>query len=171
MPKLRETFKATLSRFLPIAVWLGLILLLTWLALLLGNYLVSGTNWTASSLTFRLRRPVTPEFVTTVFTWISAVLVFVVVPVICLPIGSRVALEGFAGFSWKSLKAVGRFRYWLAYVVLFGLGIWIPYQLVWWIPDVEGFYVETISMVMRVGVAYLVAITAWLLVASLVGKR
>lgn len=171
--KLAATFRAQAGRLPAFAVWAAVFVVLVVLVLQLHGYREQAANWTSSWLTLRLRRPVTPAAMSSVFWWAITLMAGAVVPVLLLPWGLLTARYGFQGFAWSNLKAscrtARRLRYWLSYGVFFVAGVVIPYQLAWWIPGVEGFYLETASLIVRLGVAYVIAVTCWMLLASAVG--
>jgi len=173
-PKLAATFQGQTRRLLAFAVWAGVLVLLIFLVLQLHGYREQAANWTSSWLTLHLRRPVTPARMSSMFWWAITLFGVIVVPVLLLPWGSRTARYGFHGFAWTSLEASCRtlksIRYWLAYGALFVLGAVLPYKLVWWIPEVGGLYLETASLIVRLAVSYLIAVTCWLLLASTVAS-
>jgi len=102
------------------------------------------------------------------------VVVWVLLPLLLLPWGAEVAANGFAGFGGRSLRTAWRvFRrgsHWSSYVVLFALGVYVPSQLVYWIPEVQSFGGQAASLAGRFLAAYLLFITAWLVLASLLGR-
>ena len=54
--------------------------------------------------------------------------------------------------------------YWLWFCLLLGLGIYLPYKLVWWIPDLQTIRQQAWSMSLRFLLAYVVGVTAFLAV-------
>jgi hypothetical protein len=52
-------------------------------------------------------------------------------------------------------------------VLLLPAALAVGYLLVWWVPQVEGFTAQALSMVARWGLAYLLVLLAWL---NLLGK-
>jgi hypothetical protein len=169
-----STFGFSANRLVAFALWTLILAAALAFVYWVGGHQEGVANWLSSFLTLRLRRPVTPVFVASMFSWVITIAGFIVLPALWLPAGSRTAHEGFRGLSWtgmkKSFRLPGRPHYWIAYIVLFVAGAGVPYLLVWWIPEVRGFYAETTSLVLRFLVAYLLAITSWLLLASMVGR-
>jgi hypothetical protein len=82
--------------------------------------------------------------------------------------------KGFAGFGGRSLaaawKVFRRGRYWVSYLAVFALGIYVPVQLVHWVPEVESLGAQVASLAARFLAAYLMMVTAWLVLASLLGR-
>jgi len=61
-------------------------------------------------------------------------------------------------------------RYWLACALLVLAGICLPGRLIWWILPLHGLFLETLSMLVRFSLAYLLAVTAWLTLAAVIGR-
>jgi hypothetical protein len=171
--RLSSTFRTALHRLLPFSIWALILAFVMWSTFQLETYRTPAANWTASFLSLNLRVPVAPATVSSVFHWAIMLLALVVVPMLLLPLGSSAAREGFRSFAWrnakKSIRVAKRLRYWAAFGVFLILGAVIPYQLVWWIPEVDGLYPETASLVVRFLLAYVLAVTSWLLMASMAG--
>jgi hypothetical protein len=170
-----SAFGFSLSRLTAFALWTLILVVALGFVFWMGGYEERVANWLSSFLTFRLRRPVTPAAVAWTFSWIIMIASVVVLPALLLPAGSQAAREGFSGLSWsgikRSLRLPRRLRYWGAYAALLLAGVVLPYVLVWWIPEVGGFYAETTSLVARFLAAYLLAVTSWLVLVSLVGQE
>jgi len=149
-----SSFRPSVRRVAIFALWLVALASAILLTLQLGPRLESTADWIASALTFRLRRPIAP---TRVFGLISlgvATLAFIVVPFLMLQF-----------WKWKP-----RPRFFLSYVAIFVIGAYIPYKLVWWIPEFDNLSGQAVSMTFRFLAAYLLAVTAWLVLASMLGR-
>ncbi len=86
-----------------------------------------------------------------------------------LPLISQAAGGGFS--ARVALRIPGQWRYWNIGVVIFVLaGAYFPYRLIWWIPEVGSFAAQAASVIVRFGLAYVLAVTAWLLLAALIGR-
>src|SRR5579864_7221046 len=59
-------------------------------------------------------------------------------------------------------------RPWILPVVAI-LGIYLPYKLIGWHPQLSGLQMQTTSLAIRFGVAFLMIVTSWLTLASLLG--
>lgn len=101
--------------------------------------------WTASLLTFKTRKPVTPESVGRVYAAAVWLLKWFVLPVILLG-------------QWK------RPRFWLLFAGVLLIGWYFPRRLVHWTPDFKTTTAEAASMLARWSVAYLLGIACWLAV-------
>lgn len=94
-----------------------------------------------------------------------------VVVTIFLPIASTVSAAGFAYGVLRSLHVLKRAMYWVWFCVLIFVGVYIPYKLVWWIPNLSDLRKQAWSMGLRFFAAYLIVTTAWIAVVWMVGVR
>ena len=89
---------------------------------------------------------------------------WVILPVSLLPM-----LSAIAGDGWRGFRAFGAFTrkwlYWIEAPLLLLGALALPLKLLGWVPQVGGFGMQTASFVLRAGVAYLLFVTAWLLLA------
>ena len=80
-----------------------------------------------------------------------------------------------AGFAVNGAGALASYKHWWYWVCALGLlvvGVYLPYKLVTWVPGVHGLTLQTISLVARAGIGYLLLVTAWLMLAYVsVGGR
>lgn len=53
---------------------------------------------------------------------------------------------------------------------LVAVGAYLPHLLIGWHPRVAGLTMQTASLAIRFGLAYLLAVSAWLVLASLVAR-
>jgi hypothetical protein len=64
------------------------------------------------------------------------------------------------------LRAIKNWRWWFAYFILLHLAFWIPLRLAHWVPGASTLSAEFTSLILRFTLAYILAITAWLLTIS-----
>jgi hypothetical protein len=89
-----------------------------------------------------------------------------------LPIASTVAAAGLRGKRMaRSLRVLKRPVYWLWFLALVLVGGFVPYKLVWWIPDLTDLRKQAWSMGLRFLVAYVILISAWVALLLVVGER
>jgi len=91
---------------------------------------------------------------------------WIVAPALLLPLAGSAAAEGFRGF----FRRAWRWRYFPGAVVLLAAGAYLPWLLWSWHPALSGVALETASLAVRALAAYALAVTAWLSLASLVGR-
>ncbi len=103
-------------------------------------------------------------------TWVPWALAVAGV-LLLLPLASAMAEEGFRalgrGASWRPLV---RWEFYVGVAVLLVVGVYVPYKLIWWIPTVQGVAAQSVSLGVRFLAAYLLAITAWMVMAAMIGR-
>ncbi len=167
-------FRTTLTRLPALALWLVILYLILWLIAWIGGFVDDLSKWIASWLTMTLRSPVTPRSVAKVLGGIVWFMRWFLVPLALMSFALQVNTQGFSAFRARGIRRAWelfrRLRYWLAYAVLFVIGAYVPYKLVWWVPEVEGLSLEATGMAVRLVAAYLLAVTAWLILLSALGR-
>ena len=86
-----------------------------------------------------------------------------------LPIATTIAVSGFGKRALRSWRVLLRPMYWVWFCVLAFVGAYIPYRLVWWIPNVSDLRRQAWSMGLRFFAAYVLLITAWIALVWMVG--
>jgi hypothetical protein len=157
-------WRTALRHLLPVSAAAIVILLLYFLVAFLSGYNATLAATIASYLTLISRKPVHPSTILRVVNAFFWIVRWIVLPALLLPVASNAARHGWRGL--RGLGAATRNRwYWLEAPLLLLCAVWLPLQLLGWIPRVHGFGMEAISFVMRAGVAYLLFVVAWLALA------
>jgi hypothetical protein len=157
-----------LPAFVFFAVVLGFLMLWT------SNY-ADQSSWQISGYFFtRL-----PHFLQRAFgeirfhQWVEikfTVLTWFLLPAIFLPF---LSVSAYSGFEWSGLRsawrAYAKWKYWLAMVTAAVAGILLPHLLANWTP-VHRLHKEMVSMVLRLLIAYALAITVWLMTSAALGS-
>jgi hypothetical protein len=137
-----------------LSVWIGLV---EWL----GASAPRLAAWLASLLTMVVRKPVSPAslapisgFFWTVILWAG---IIALVPLLSLP-------------ARNALKSLRRWRYWLAAAAGAVVGFWLPWRIFHWAPGFEGFSVQVASVVIRLVIAWMVMVTAWMWLVALAAR-
>jgi len=120
----------------------------------------------ASYLTLKFRKPVKPAAVLHVFNTGLWLVRWVLLPAALVPLFSGVSSRGWRGFGEFGWRRHSRL-YRLEVPVLLVCALWVPFRLVGWVPRVNGFGMEMLSFVLRIAAAYLLFVTASLLLAFL----
>ncbi len=115
-----------------------------------------------SYTTMKLRKPVPPSRVLQAFHVLIWLLRWLVVPAILLPLAADVAIHGWRGFQFRSLRHSRRILYWPAVCALLVCAIWVPLKLVAWVPEISKFTLQMASFLGRIGVGYLLFVAALL---------
>ncbi len=161
-------------RLAPLALWAVLLGGVLWLAGLVDDRIEGAAAWLGSYLTLHWHTPVKPARVETALEWLLWLVEWFVVPMILLPLAAEVADSGFAGFlgrGWRGVwRVVRRGRCWIGYAMFFALGILLPSRLLHWVPKLNGVWLELLSLLVRLGIAYAMFIAIWLVLASWLGR-
>ncbi len=162
-------------RWLPaLVVWAALLIVVLWFLDWIEGLRSDASAWVASWLTMTLWRPISPQGLGRVFSALVWLVNWFVIPLAALPVALQALTTGFGGYRWQGLrkawKLFRRPRYWLAYGLLFVVGAYLPYRLVSWVPEAEGFFTEAASLAARFSLAYVLVVTAWLVLLSLLGR-
>lgn len=120
----------------------------------------------ASWFTLKLRKPVKPATILRIFSVVTWLVRWTVLPMVLLPMVASAASRGWRGFTHFG-KLGGRRVYWLACPLLLLCAFWLPFRLIAWVPTVGSFAMEIISFTVRFLIAYLLFVGAWLLLAFL----
>jgi hypothetical protein len=172
--KLAQAFRTAWPRIPALLVWLVIYGLALWLLAAGREQTQLWAGVTASWLTLKLQKPVSPATTFQAYSWLLWILRWVAVPVVLLPVGVRAALAGFEAFRWSSLRrgwrTFQRARAWLLYLGVLLIGLLLPDWIASWVPKVQGIGIETASMVIRFGVAYVLAVVSWLVLLSLLAQ-
>jgi hypothetical protein len=115
----------------------------------------------ASWLTLKLRKPVKPATMQTVFDAGLWLVRWVLLPILLMPVFAGVARAGWGGWRRPDVRC-RRWPYWIA-VPLLALGAFLaPLKLVGWTPFSGNFWLESLSLLVRAAVAYCILVAGWL---------
>jgi hypothetical protein len=176
LPEFREhagvwaAFRHALRYILALLLWLIPFAALEWYLLSLRKYAPQFGVWfwqkAPSFLHFGSPRRI--FHLADCLLWLLVLAVF---PVIWLPIASTVAAYGLRLRRMvRSLRVLKRVSYWVWFCVLLAIGGYIPYKLVWWIPDLSDLRKQAWSMGLRFLLAYVVLISAWIALLLVTGE-
>ena len=73
-------------------------------------------------------------------------------------------------FFGASPRAILRPRVYPSVAILAVAGGYVPYKLTGWHPQLAGLGLQTASLVIRFGLAFVMAVTAWLILVALLGR-
>lgn len=147
---LRKAFARGLRGLPRFGLWVLVMIVIYWFLAWLDGYAAKPAFAIASWFTLHLRKPVKPESIGMIFTVAIRVLQWAVVPLLLLPL------------AWPPSRRVTGRLWWQTPAFVIG-AFFIPWKLVHWVPNATGVTPETISAVLRFGLAYLVGVTLWLL--------
>jgi hypothetical protein len=132
---------------------LALLIALLWIVGLIDGKSWDMSNWLGSALTMKRKEPVTPDSIHRAIDWILFLVRWIVAPLLVLPLGIRAA----------GAKPVRFWRLALTWIVLFLMGAVLPHAIVHHVPGFPGFWTQILSAAGRFLVAYLLMITAWVI--------
>jgi hypothetical protein len=160
--------KRTLAHVPWFLLWAAIFGAVLWLVGRGWSYDAQTGGWLRHLLPGFLRKSVNPR---TTISLASAVIWFafyVLWPILALPIGGQVASRGLLGFvSTSAFRPIAHLRFWIMYAACFLLGAYIPYKLAWMIPtEPSPLSSQEMSMAIRLGVGYLLLVTAWLVLCA-----
>lgn len=140
-----------------------------------GAYTLDWAKPVASSLTMVSQKPVSFYTVNAVFVAVLDALRWVVFPVVFFALFAGLAtavLRRGRRRLWQrnALRSLRNPLYWVGWLAFVALGLWVPAQLIGWVPVIEGIPLATASVVLRFGVAIALAIFCWTLFLSLLAR-
>jgi hypothetical protein len=165
-----HAFRHALRHIIALVLWVIPLAVVEWCLISLRIYVPQFGVW------FWQKSPVhfglgSPRQVYRVADWLLWFVIWLL-PFIWLPVGSTVAAAGLkAKRMSRSLRLLRRPVYWLWVIVLLLVGVYLPYKLVWWIPDLSTLRKQAWSAGFRFALAYLLLISAWVALLLVIGER
>jgi hypothetical protein len=129
-----------------------------------------------SSFPVSLRRLFSLEFLEAIFQWTIFAVRWIVIPGVVLPFLVRTADLGFRGLSGLGFsecrKTVASVSYWLVLTGAVLAGVLATQKIMNWTPDfrTSSLRHESISLAVRLPLAYLLGLFAWMLTCSQLGR-
>lgn len=161
-----SAYRRALRHVPALAVWALVFIVFAWLLLSLRPYVPQFAVW----LRQKIGAGSSPRNLMDDLNWVLLLIVGLVMPALWVPIATTVSAVGFQPeHIVRSRRVWRRVAYWLWFILLLGLGIYIPYRLVWWIPDLQTLRHQTWSMGGRFLLAYLIGVTAFVGVVWIAG--
>jgi hypothetical protein len=174
---IKTAFGRALRHFAAIAVC-AIVFYLVWaLAGGLAGYQETFPTYVRSMLPATIREYIPLGVQTGSFEVLVFLLQWVAVPGLLLPLALRAADQGFRGFGragWKAWRTtIAGLHYWLILAVAAVLGVYGSNTLLGWRPSSESptFAGETANLVLRMFLAYGLALLSWMVACSLIGQR
>lgn len=172
---LGDAMRATLARVPAFLVWT---LIFGYILFVIGGaweYDAQVGGWSRHVLPLFLRKHVSPRGMTSAFVFLVGLIFYFLVPIVLLPIAAQVSRFNFRGFVGRplldALRPVRELRFWIVYLLCFVIGMYLPYKLAYIDPkENASLHYQTFSMVVRLGVGYLLSVTAWLVVCSAITR-
>jgi hypothetical protein len=97
--------------------------------------------------------------------WLLLLVGGLLIPALWVPMATTISAVGFrAEHIVLSRRVWKRPLYWLWFCLLLGLSVYIPYKLIWWIPDLQTLRQQTWSVAARFLLAYIIGVTGFVAV-------
>jgi hypothetical protein len=169
-------FKTGRRNLAGFALWSAIFVFLVYLVLVITGPAADTdafASWLRSIMPAFLRRQITLATVDSVVSWTICLVLFVLLPGLLLPFAVQFAGQGFAAFrsgfkAWK--QTVSKISYWLWLCILALLGIYLPHRIANWVPNFSSLPLEHFSLAVRLALAFALTVTAWLMLASMLGR-
>ena len=174
-PSFSSSMSAAITRVPAFLVWALIFSFVLWFIGNAWDYDAQVGGWTRHVLPMFLRKHLSPRNLTSAAFGIVWFVAYWLWPIAFLPVGAQVAKFNFRGFFGGRLvdafRPLRELRFWGVYIAAFVLGVYAPYKLVSVTPKINAtLHYQTASMAARFGVAYLLIVTAWLVVASAIAR-
>ena len=156
------------------AAWVLVVAVCFWLVESWSDKAYQYASYLRSILPLGVRRHVSESQMDSSVGLFFSVLFWIIVPGLLLPLGLQMAKRGFRGLGkngWRAwAQAVASREYWPAVIVLALIGVYLPQELIGWVPKITSVSGQTASMVLRFLIAWLLAAKAWVALTSVVGR-
>ena len=155
------------------AICVAIYAVVIWLFCLRLDYNAQLSGWFHHLLPGPIRSRISVRTLTAISRWKTAIFFWFFVPLYFVPFLREGAVRGFGAFTrgWASAaRSFWRLRFWVLYALLFLVGAGVPYKLATMKPHSGSVISQALNMVLRLGAAYLLAITAFIVLASAVGR-
>jgi len=130
-------------------------------------------SWLRSIMPAFLRRHISLEAVDWVVNSAIALLQYALIPGLLLPLGAQIAdhgLRGLGGSVSVWARTVGKVSYWVWFVILALLGVCLADWIKTSHPELSSLWLEHLSLVVRLAIALTLAVSSWLVLASMLGR-
>jgi len=165
-------FRPGLRHVVALALWFALLVLVEWCLFRLRVYVPQFGVWFRQKMPGLLRGAMSPRTVMHAADWLQWFLFWVLVPAMWLPMAMTVAAFGIERRRMaRSLRVLKRPIYRLWFCALMFVGAYVPYKLVWWIPEFGDLRKQAWSVGLRFLLAYVMVVTAGIALVWMTGAR
>ena len=164
-----DCFRRTRVHILPFLLWTVPLACVEWCLFQALRYAPQFGVWIWQKAPFL--RIGSPRTMNHIAEWCIGIAMFLALA--CwLPIASSIAASGLRSHNFgRSLRVVRHGAYWLWLIGLVVVGGYLPYRLIWWVPDITTLTGQAWSAGLRLAVAYLIVVSAWIALLFEVGMR
>jgi hypothetical protein len=175
-PKLADALRRATRHIAAIAVCAVVFYLLWTLVNKAEFYQPQFPAYFRSILPASIRRHLSLAFLEAIFEWAIFAAHWFIVPGLVLPLLVRTADLGFRGFGKSGLaawrKPISSASYWIVLAAAALLGVLATQKIMNWTPDFQTSTLrqESFSLALRLPLAYLLGLFAWMMTCSLLGR-
>ncbi len=156
-----NSYRHALRHVPALGVWVLVFVVFAWMLWGLQGYVPQFAVWLRQK--FNAGPP--PRNIMNELNWLLRLLVGLVLPALWVPMATTISAVGFQSqHIILSRRVWKRPLYWLWFCLILGVGAYVAYKLVWWIPDLQTLRQQASSMGLRLLLAYLIAVTAFIAV-------
>lgn len=160
----------TVSRSLSLLLWLAIFCALLWWIASWSEWFNNLGPYLYSKLSHSTRQSIRQPRLTGFLTGLRSALFWYFIPALLLPLGVEWASHAVHRAHYRAyLRSVGNLWYWIALIPLALIAAWIPDLLVS-ARFGASLSAQTFSVIVRVGLAYLVTLACWLLALALAAQ-
>ena len=154
-----RAYRHALRHVPALGIWVLVFVLFAWMLWGLQGYVPQFAVW----LRQKLGAGPPPRNIMNDLNWLLLLIVGFVMPGLWVPMATTISAVGFRPeHVVLSRRVWQRPLFWLWFCLLLGVGVYVPYKLVWWIPDLQTLRQQGWSMGLRFLLAYLIAVTAFI---------
>ena len=154
-----RAYRRALRHVPALGIWVLVFVLLAWMLWGVHGYVPQFAVW----LRQKLGAGPPPRNIMNDLNWLLLLIAGVLLPGLWVPMATTISAVGFRPeHVILSRRVWTRPLYWLWFCLLLGIGFYVPYKLVRWIPDLQTLRQQTWSMGIRFLIAYLISVTAFL---------
>jgi len=163
-----SSLRRCVARVPAFLVWTIVFAIVLWLIGQLWGYDEQAGGYARHSLPLFVREGTSPRTLFSAVHWGVWFLYFFLWPILFIPVGAQIAVKNFRGFwSAAAFQPIRRWRFWLAYLLCFLVGAYVPYYLAWMVPRKPSPLSEqTWSMALRLGFGYVLLVSAWVVLCA-----
>jgi hypothetical protein len=158
---IRRAYRHSWRHVLALGIWVLVFVVLAWMLWGIYGYVPQVSVWFRQ----KLGAGPPPRNIMRDVNWLLLLIGGFLMPGLWLPMATTISTVGFkAEHIIRSRRVWKRGIYWLWFCLLLGASVYIPYKLVWWIPDMQTLRQQAWSMAGRFLIAYLVGVTGFIAV-------
>jgi len=164
-------FKTGRRHLLAFAVWAAIFACVVYAAFQIPDT-EAFNSWLHSMMPAFLRRSISLHAIDWTVNWAVNFLQYVLIPGLLLPFAVQFSGHGFSalGSTFKAwMQTIAKISYWIWLCILALLGIYVPNLIANWAPNLSSLALENLSIAVRFAIAFGLMVTAWLMLASMLG--